>query len=343
VPGWADDVVRAGSTAFVIGWNADETGALWQIDSAGRLVSRTPPPGMPGNAGLAARDRMFVLAFDSATTGLALTGIQGDDHRAGRATVYETHDGARSWSRVQLPTHQQPVQVATGGRAAYVLTADCGTPSSDCDHATLWSVDPTGATRPHTFDTLPGRASAGGPGGMAAYGSEVWVVLDAGGGRPTTVRSSDSGRTWRRFDAGVCIWNALEATSGNVAWGTCGTGMMEHFTRQAGSGAPVDVFSDELSGTSSSTLIPFTDTSAVAILDNRRAARVEATHDGGRHTYVVGAVPQPITRRGFEATFTSADIGYLVTLNGGRLYRTSDGGRHWQEVPRRIEVPQRQR
>jgi photosystem II stability/assembly factor-like uncharacterized protein len=334
VPGWADAVVRAGSTAFVIGWNADETGALWQIDSDGRLVSRTPPPGMPGNPGLAARDRIFGLAFDTPTTGLAITGTEAQDHHGGHRAVFATSDGARSWHRIPLPTRQQPDDIAVGGGAAFVLTGSCGRSTTACDHATLWSVDPTASSRPHTFDSLPVKASLAGPIGLTVYGDAVWAVLNAGTGLARGLRSQDGGRTWQRFDAEPCVWDGLDATSANVAWGTCGTGMMEHFTRQAGSGAPVDVFSDELSGTSSSTLIPFTDTSAVAILDNRRAARVEATHDGGRHTSVVGAVPQPITRRGFEATFTSADIGYLVILNGGRLYRTSDGGRHWQEVPR---------
>lgn len=69
-----------------------------------------------------------------------------------------------------------------------------------------------------------------------------------------------------------------------------------------------------------------------AIIDGGSGARVEVTADGGRTTSTVAPIPRPLERRGFQATFVSLGVGYLVTLNRGRLYRTDDAAKTWHQV-----------
>lgn len=332
VPGWAGGVVAAGDAAYVVGWHPDRSGALWQVDAAGRLSARTAPPRMPGNPGLAGRDRVFHLEFASADLGLAITGTEGDLHHRGHKSLYATADGASTWTRVDLPTREQPTQIATRGGVAYALTSNCLGPRAACDHATLWRVDPTGGTASKTFDSLPSKTDTSGPITLAAYGEDVWVFLDMGAGRATALRSEDGGRSWRRFDAGVCLWARPVATSSLVLWTTCGTGMLEHFTRQVDTAPPVTVFPADVGGTSNSGLFPLTDTLAYAIVEDRHGVRAEVTHDGGYTTSVVAPVPRSIGRRDFTVEFVSAQVGYLVTLNGGDLYSTDNGAHIWHRV-----------
>lgn len=332
VPGWAGDVVAAGGSAYVTGWHPDGSGALWQVNAAGRLSSRTPPPRMPGNPGLAPRDRVFQLEFASADTGLAITGTEGDVHHRDHTSLYATIDGARTWTKVDVPTREQPTHIATGGGDAYALTSNCPTPKAVCDHATLWRIDPTGASAPQTFNSLPSKTNTSGPITVAAYDDDVWVFLNMGAGRATPLHSTDGGRSWRRFDAGICLWAGPVATSAHVLWTTCGTGMLEHFTRQADTAPPVTVLPADVSGTSNSALYPLTDTLAYAIIEDRHGVRAEATHDGGNTTSVIAPVPRAIARRDFTAAFVSAQVGYLITLNGGDLYRTDNGAHTWHRI-----------
>jgi hypothetical protein len=285
---------------------------------------------MPGNPGLAARDRVFQLEFASADIGLAITGTEGDlHHQRGHRNLYLTVDGAHTWTQVDLPTREQPTQVATGDGVVYALTSNCPGPRAACDHATLWRIDPTARSVPQTFDNLPSKTNTSGPITLADYGEEVWVFLNMGAGHATALRSEDGGRSWRRYDAGICLWARPVATSPQVLWTTCGTGMLEHFTRQVDATPPVTVFPADVAGASDSALYPLTDTLAYAIIEDRHGVRVEITRDGGHTTSLISPVPRAIAHRDFTAAFVSAQVGYLVTLNGGDLYRTDNGAHTW--------------
>lgn len=330
--GWARDVVRAGPLAYVEGWSSPNKAALWAVDATGTLSSRAAPPGAPGNPALF-NGSVYNLTFGDADNGLAITGVQADGRSAGNRAVYVTADGARTWSKVGLPPSAVPDDIAVGGGKEYVLASNCPTAYSACNHATVWIVDPTDPAHPRTFDNLPAPTDTTGPIAVAAYGDSLWVLLNMGAGRATPLHSSDGGRIWRPFDTGICLSEALEATSTDVLWATCGTGMLEYFARQA-DGPPVEVFPGDLAGTSSSSLEPFDDQTGYAILDHGgRRATIDATHDAGRTVQVVGSIPRPIDRSGFEATFVSPTDGFLVTMNGGQLYRTVDHGQAWTKIP----------
>jgi photosystem II stability/assembly factor-like uncharacterized protein len=331
VPGWAGEIVRAGRSAYVTGWNADNDAALWYVDATGRLSARTPPPGMPGNPGLAGDENVQFLTFDGPGNGLAITGSLGDMHHRGHMALYATDDGARSWTRVTLPTTEQPRSIAIAGGAAYAMTSNCARPTAACDHATLWSIDPTGTEAPHTFDSLPAKTHTSGPITIAAYGTDVWAFLNMGSGNGTALRSVDAGRTWRHDDD-LCLSEAPVATSGSVLWSTCATGMLEHFARQVGNGPPVGVFST-VGGTSNSVLLPLSDTDAYAVIVDRHGTHREATPNGGETTTTIAPIPRSIARRGFVTTFVSRQVGYLVTQNGGQLYRTTDAAHTWHKIP----------
>lgn len=331
-PGWADDVFAAGTGAYVVGWRADGAGALWWVDDQGRLSPRAAPPGTPGRPGTAPRDGVLGLAFDGPRTGLAITGDEGLRHRSDESLLV-THDGARTWQRVDLPTYDQPERIALGGGGAYALTNSCAGPGTSCDHATVWSIDPADATS-HTFDTLPTRAGASDTTGtsLAAYGPTVWVLLDTGARTSRALRSSDGGRTWQRFDSGSCASEDLDPTSSDVVWSTCGGGMFDHFTRQVDGGSPARVIAGDVSGTSDSTLLPLTDTTAYAVVADRHGEHIAGTRDGGRTTSTDAEIPRRFVRREFRVVLVSARVGYLVTTIGGELYRTDDGGRRWRPV-----------
>ncbi|MGH3444446.1 MAG: hypothetical protein ACRDPB_03640, partial [Nocardioidaceae bacterium] len=309
----------------------DNSAALWHLDADGLSSPRTPPPGLPGNPGLTHNDGVQILAFEGPDTGLAITGTLGDKHHDGRTALYVTDDGARSWTRVNLPTREQPVRIAVGGGAAYALTTYCPRPSAACDHATLWSIDPTGASAPHTFDSLPTDTHTSGPNTVAAFGPHVWAFLNMGAGNGTLWRSENGGRTWRRSSAGPCLAVDPIPTSGGVLWSECWTGLLARFSRRSAGGQPLGVFSG-VGGTSNSTLLPLSDTVADAVIEDRHGTRVEVTRDAGRSQTTVATIPHDIARRGFQATFVSRKVGYLVTYNGGQVYRTADGALTWSKL-----------
>lgn len=330
--GWAAQVVGAGSSAYIVGWTPTGAGALWHIDPAGRLARRAAPPGMPGSPALSAPESRLLLAFAGPRTGLAITNSGATDASgAERANLYSTDDGARSWTKVHLATREQPTLLAIGGGSAYVLTIHCVALNTRCDHATLWSIDPTGVSAPGTFASLPGHADASGA-TLAAYGKQVWLLLNLGEEPGTSLVSRDSGRTWQPFGVAPCQTEDLKPTSAEVLWETCGTGMLQHFARQEGSATPLGVFQRETSGTSNSALLPISDTTAFAVIDGPGRTRIDITRDGGHTTATIASVRRPIARSDFRTAFVSDRVGYIVTANGGELYRTEDGARSWHLV-----------
>jgi photosystem II stability/assembly factor-like uncharacterized protein len=272
---------------------------------------------------------MLDLAFDSPRTGLAITGR--DVEVGGEPALYGTQDGARAWSRIRLPTNEPLADIAVGGGSAYALTSDCTLRSNSCHHATLWSIDPSGNTAPTTFDTLP-KATSLGSITLAAYGSHVWVLLLDGGGGGAAFETSDRGRSWHKFDAGSCVWETLVATSPKVLWEACGTGMEMHFTRQATNASPTPAFTQSLSPTTSAALLPLTDTTAFAVTPNDRGMELQTTDDGGHTHETLAELPHNLVRKTFQTIFVSKHLGYLVTLNGGQLFRTTDQGQTWTPV-----------
>ncbi len=65
---------------------------------------------------------------------------------------------------------------------------------------------------------------------------------------------------------------------------------------------------------------------------------VYVTHDGGRHWTPTAPVPT-ISLEGYpDIPYSFPDARHGFFLMGKRLYRTSDGGQHWQVIPTRIPL-----
>lgn len=324
-------MVRAGDTAYVVGWKANGAAALWHVDATGVLSRRTAPPGAPGRPGSADPRAVFQLAFGDSDTGVAITGVTADRRHADHQSLFVTDDGAHTWAKVTLPTAEQPEQVAVGGGAMYVVTSNCVNSAAACRHAAVWSIDESGARPPHPAAGLPGKLDSSEGADIAAYGRAVWVTLGTSGPDPTSLHSSDGGRTWHRFDTGLCTWTDMVATSPRVLWTTCATGMLQHFTRTTGPTAPAQVF-EETGGTSGSALLPLSDRVAYAVIADRHGTRVDVTMDAGRTTSTVSPIPRSMPGDDLRVALISDHVGYLVAQSGGELYRTDDGARTWHEI-----------
>ncbi|MDQ2743531.1 MAG: YCF48-related protein [Chloroflexota bacterium] len=65
------------------------------------------------------------------------------------------------------------------------------------------------------------------------------------------------------------------------------------------------------------------------------------THDGGRHWTPTAPVPT-ISLEGYpDIPYSFPDARHGFILMGKRLYRTSDGGRHWQAITAPIPLDAR--
>lgn len=245
--------------------------------------------------------------------------------------LYSTHNGGVSWERLSIGT---VLSFATGGGNVYLVTGHCTTQgcSTYRFQRSPVSIDQWTTAEP-PIDLGASIVN------LSAHGSNVWLLGTVGSeGRmqhDTLARSADGGRTWST-GPGPCfpdLGGNLEPTSSDVVWAICPTGMMAGAWRSTDGGVTFNPLKTR-GLVNSADLAPASDTVAV-LAANGAAAPLLRTTDGGASWSVVRGTRKaafwPFV--GFTDTSVGAAIVALPDAKTNLLWRTSDGGKTWFDVP----------
>ncbi len=210
---------------------------LWVTTDAGlRFREVSVPADAPGTGTLDAPR----IVFPTPTDGYAVVGQAWD----GSAQLERTLDGGTTWRRVGLPPGAgSVVSVAGHGSRVYAVTVHCAS-RSHCGRARVWSAATVSGQFAPVAGVMPDREAAQGV-GLAAWEDSVWVLLGVGATTaPITLRSSDAGATFTTRPGPDAVACAPAATSQQVVWLSCSTGMLTAFQRarldQPATNLPVD-------------------------------------------------------------------------------------------------------
>jgi photosystem II stability/assembly factor-like uncharacterized protein len=251
--------------------------------------------------------------------------------------LWETHDGGAHW-RPGLG-HVLVFTVSAG--RVFAVTGSC--PGGICSHLRL-AVSPAFRDDWHTA-ALPGPMQLGI--GITAHGSSVWIW-----GTPaartvqaqTLVYSSDAGQTLTRMTSPCTpgLGGDLEASSDQVVWAVCPTGMMAQAWRSADAGRhwqnlPVGLGEHALPLSNGARLAPASD--QVAVVFASALGPLERTTDAGGVFTIIGP-SQPREPGWYWIGFTDSLTGSALRdargsvsappgLQALQLWRSYDGGAHW--------------
>ncbi len=243
-------------------------------------------------------------------------------------SLWTTHDGARSWHRLEIGGGV--VQLAATGRTVWALTAQCTT--SGCQSYRLLR-SPVGKD---AFVPVRLPASLRGPSpkpDLTVLGSTVAVLdlTDRGASHGRLLVSTDAGEHFATRPAPclVDLGGKVQAVPGAV-WATCRTGTMARVWRSTDDGRTFAAVQTP-TGLPNSAVLGAAD-ARLAVLDLGAEGSSLST-DGGGHWQRVRSGAGTNGPALFVG-FTSTEVGYLITPGtpANHLMRTTDGGRVWVTV-----------
>ncbi|HTW08053.1 MAG TPA: hypothetical protein VME46_11105 [Acidimicrobiales bacterium] len=257
---------------------------------------------------------------------------------------WDTHDGGGQWSQPPALSGKQLLGFGTGAGYALALTGACSQQSGSCSGLAL-------VRSPVTTDHwsalgLP-LSSASGPVSFSVRGPDLWLSIAAPSdeGHQSLLVSSSSGSSFTSVSS-PCFagfGGQLQATSAEVVWALCPTGMMAEALRSTDGGATWHNLSSGSSSAAaefenSALLAPANDTTA--LLGPASQGKLLRTTDGG---VTWQDVSTPATGywswMGFTDPSTGSALLQLSSVPAGwpwpngpfpeQLWRTSDGGSTW--------------
>lgn len=245
--------------------------------------------------------------------------------------LWATHDGGTHW-HVGLTN---AITFTVSHDRVYALTGTCA--NGTCSHLAL-TVSPAAAEK-WTSTPLPAGASSGAP-ALTAYGTSLWLSLTPAAGTPraqTLIYSADGGRTLQSGSSPCTpgLGGDLEASSAQVVWAVCPTGMMAQAWRSSDAGAHWQSLPVRPGLTNGARIAPASDSAAVIAAGG--VGQLYRTTDGGRSVTTV--VPPSANGPGWDwIGFTDTTTGSALRAGAGvgvngvspfELWRSSDGGSHW--------------
>ena len=318
--------VASSTVAYLYTRTGSQPGHLWVTTDAGlRFREVTAPPTIPG----AETSDPPNIVFPTATDGYAIVGQAWD-----RSSHLErTEDGGTTWQPVVLPPAAGSVVALAGhGARVYAVTVKCAS-RSHCTGARVWSAASVSGQFAPVAGVLPEREAADGV-GLAAWEDSVSVLLGVGATTdPVTLRSSNAGATFSTQPGPAAVACSPTATSRQVVWLSCSTGMAMAFQRirldQPATGLGVSG-----AGTGGTFLAPLSDQVAFFGTGLGQDAGLYVTENGGRNFSKVSSGPPGYTGQTTSYTFSflTPQIGLAAAYSGG-LFRTSDAGASWQPLP----------
>jgi hypothetical protein len=303
--------------------------ALFRSSDRGGHFARVELPTAESGSGDA--EPFVWLTFVDAEHGYAVLG--GVDLNQPSTLMYTT-DGAHSWHPARLPGIAGHISAIDGhGGQVFAATIQCRYPQS-CPHASarIYSSAVGSKTWHLTAASMPRHDLAGGL-GFAAWGDSIWLSLGNGiDARQVTMMSTDSGRTFAPTNTSNAIACHPEATSRQVMWNSCSTGMLLTFSRLSGQGNQ-EQLPIAGTGTGGTFLDPLDDQEAYFGTAAGNRAGLYLTRNGGHTFNRVANLPRQLVRamNTDQLVFLNTAVGF-APLSGPYLLRTINGGRSWHTV-----------
>lgn len=297
--------------------------ALIRSSDGGRHFRRVAAPPLPSQGGDP------TLVFANARDGYAYTWAQ--------SPLYVTHDGGLSWQRA---LGRSTIAVAVGGHTVYVVSVDCS--KAGCRR---FQLRRSGVSRT-AWHTLALPARIGRLTSLAVRGSRLWLL-----GNTNTLRhfdrlvwSTNGGRTFT-VQSGPCfadLGGRLVPAGDGVVWAICPSGMMAalELSTDGGRVFPLDRSFHDPGGLHQP---PLTNGAEIAAGSPRDAILYTGAQGPFLHTTDRGlhwTRVRQTARFGqvFWLAFTTRRVGAAIVEtrrsgNRGELWRTTNGGTTWQNVP----------
>ena len=306
---------------WIIGIGACATGSCTAIvhstDGGVHFTAVTAPPAHAG-------------ALDSIVFANERVGYVYDGHAfGGAAPLWQTSDGGAHWQRAPF---DDLLALGLGDGKALAVTATCK--NGRCRDVRLrtetygtiaWS-DATIATGP--VDPIVA---------LTAHDASLWISLsETSGVHPNQMLLHSANGTTFTTEQSPCVTGLggeLAASSAQVLWAVCPTGMLATAYRSIDAGATWTTLDVGREIANSSRLAPMSETKAVLATGDQ--AQLLRTTDGGSTFDVV----QPVTAGYWNhIVFADETHGYtLRTVGSGqaapKLYASGDGGASWHVAP----------
>jgi photosystem II stability/assembly factor-like uncharacterized protein len=295
------------------------------------LPAPVAPIMVPGSATVAAG--INTLRFADALDGYAFaTGPGGE--------FWDTHDGGEHWAQPGFLSGRELMAFGTGGGYAFALVGSCQ--QGSCSSVVL-ERSPVGSDQWSAL-TVPGVS--GGVDDLATmtvHGTSLWfsVTSSLNQAHQLLVAGSGSGSSFATY-ASPCfsgLGGTIQATSADVLWAVCPTGMEAQAFRSTDGGAQWTTLNvTELEN--SALLAPASDTAAV--LEPSAQGQFLRTADGGatwQSVYPSGSGDFWWSWAGFTDSNTGSALRAQSNPPAGwpfpngpapqQLFRSSDGGMTW--------------
>jgi hypothetical protein len=268
------------------------------------------------------------LGMPPVTTNLQFADSQDGFAYGWRSPLFSTHDGGKTWHRVEPG---DILAFATGAGTAYAVTGRCKRDGSCRDLRFERSATASDAWRAAGMPFARATPNFD----LAALGADLWLFGGSSSGRyrlaNVLARSNDHGRTFAVGHAPCYADLAaeLDPVSSRVVWAFCPTGLMGLAWRSSDGGATFKGLSIPHCCENGSWIAAASDD--VAVLASVRG--ILRTTDGGV-TWRFANAPRNGTYAPIE--FVDARNGFaLGSIGAGRprLWRTDDAGGSWHAVP----------
>jgi hypothetical protein len=267
----------------------------------------------------------------------ALDGYAFDSNPGG--SFWDTHDGGEQWAQPSFMSGHQLLAFATGGGYAFALAGSCQ--NGGCSNVVL---DRSLVTSDQwTALTVPVPSGVDQLATMTVHGSDLWFSLTtpATQANQLLVAGTGSGSKFTT-DKSPCssgLGGTVQASSADVLWAVCPTGMMAQAFRSTDGGA--DWATLPVSDLENSALMaPASDTSAV--LEPSEQGQLLRTTNGGsswQSASTSASGGYSWSWIGFTDPTTGSALQETATTPTGwpwprgpypeQLWRTSDGGLTW--------------
>jgi hypothetical protein len=252
--------------------------------------------------------------------------------------LWDTHDGGGQWQQPGFFTGRQLLGFGTGNGYAFALVGTCqnGTCSAVALERSPVSSDQWSAI------AVPVPAGSDQVASMTVHGSDLWFSVTTSAGQPNQllVAGSGSGARFSTYPSPCFagLGGSIEASSSDVVWAMCPTGMMAEAFRSTDGGAhwqPLSTGQLE----NSSLLAPASDTTAV--IQPAEQGELLRTDDGGASWHQVSSAGPAgswwswigFTDSGTGTGLVQSDAPASWPWPGGpypeKLWRTADGGATW--------------
>ena len=252
---------------------------------------------------------------------------------------WDTHDGGEQWSQPGFLAGRELLGFGTGGGYAFALLGLCQ--QGNCSGIVV-ERSPVGSDQWAALN-VPVPGSVDQLAAMTVHGADLWfsVTTSAGQANQLLVAGTGSGSSFKTYTSPCSsgLGGTLEASSSQVLWAVCPTGMMAQAFRSTDGGAEWSTLPvGELDN--SALLAPASDTSAV--IEPSAQGQFLRTGDGGATWQTV----YPSSSGDFWwswAGFTDSSTGSALRTESNppagwpfpngpspqQLWRSSDGGMTW--------------